>query len=114
MVRSYKSQEPWINPSSSIDTARYHINMVANNTPGNRGNVGLYQLHAGFALNTADKRSQTIRVFISNEKEGPYISKPRAYINYALRMRISQKSYLSSGISYGFSSATINASLVTN
>lgn len=114
VVRSYKNQEAWINPSSSVDTSRYHVNMVANTTSGSRGNVGLYQLYAGFALKTSEKQSQTMRIFISNEREGPYISKPRAYLSYTLRMRISQKSYLSSGISYGFSSATINASLVTN
>lgn len=114
VVTSYKGQEVWINPSSSMDTSQYYANMVANYRAGNRGNVGLYQLDAGVHFLSGNKNNQVIRVLFSSEKEGPYISKPRGYINYGFRLALNKKLSLSSGIAYGFSSNNIQVAQVSN
>jgi hypothetical protein len=49
------------------------------------------------------------RILVFNEREGPYISKPRGYFNYALELALAKEAFLNAGISLGFSSVNFSA-----
>lgn len=52
-------------------------------------------------FNTENNQWHSARLLFQNEKEGPYISTPRFYGNYAIRIGLGEKSDLSGGISLG-------------
>jgi len=45
--------------------------------------------------------AQALRLVLSNEKQGPYISTPRGYINYAYELPLSEEVSVSAGASAG-------------
>lgn len=53
-------------------------------------------------FNTDKNQWHSGRLLFQNEKEGPYISTPRFYGNYAVRIGLGEKSGLLGGISLGF------------
>ncbi len=44
----------------------------------------------------------SIRLSVTNEKQGPYISSPRAYANYAYELPLGLETRLALGLSFGF------------
>lgn len=53
--------------------------------------------------------NQSIRAIFQNEKEGPYISSPKFYGNYAIRLPITDDIFLYTGIALGISSLSFTA-----
>lgn len=53
-------------------------------------------------------RTTAIRVIASSEKEGPYISTSRAYLNYTLGLQLNKDLFLLAGTSLGFVNPSYN------
>jgi hypothetical protein len=44
----------------------------------------------------------SLRLTVFNEKQGPYISSPRAYVNYGYELRLGEETRLAGGLAMGF------------
>ncbi|WMJ72035.1 type IX secretion system membrane protein PorP/SprF [Cytophagaceae bacterium ABcell3] len=81
--------------------------------------TGPFSAIATYAFTATGYRRQdngvvhTGRVFMFNEAEGPYISRPRAYLNYANRMPLAEDLFLSAGLALGFAGNTYSAPTVS-
>jgi hypothetical protein len=104
----------WVNPSLIVsDSVDYEVNLASKNRINTLGNVAINQLDAGLFFGKL-KYNQQLKVLLLNEKEGPYISRPRAYFNYAIRLPINKETELALGTSFGFASSFIDASAISS
>ncbi len=56
-----------------------------------------------------DQRQQLFRLLAHNERDGPYISRPRAYLNYAYRLTLSSEIKLALGYSMGIAGSNFDS-----
>lgn len=109
----FLSQKIFINPAIiERDSAAYTVQFASKVNTRAFGNVAIHQLNGGFQLRNKNK-IQAIRIQVSGEKEGPYISKTSAYFNYVIKIPITQNAYLGMGASLGFTSSFVDASSVS-
>lgn len=97
-----------LGPAFVPESGKYSVAGIYKFQPGDP-NLALYDLNAATIWGEETSNRQLIRLILSNEKEGPYISNPRAGLNYAYQLRLSEDSRLSAGLSLGFVSRVFNA-----
>jgi hypothetical protein len=60
-----------------------------------------------------NESTQTVRVLLNNEQEGPYINSPKAYFNYAYSFLLDENTRLYSGVAFGASGLYFSAPSAT-
>lgn len=60
-----------------------------------------------FNVNKAN--NHMLRLYFYNEKDGPYIHRPRAYANYAYKIMLTEDTYVSTGVALGFAQTAFTA-----
>jgi len=60
-----------------------------------------------FNVNKAN--NHMLRLYFYNEKDGPYIHRPRAYANYAYKIKLAEDTYVSTGLAFGFAQTAFTA-----
>lgn len=110
---TFQQQKVWINPAFVSEAGNYNLNFQKHFRTVNRGQAGLYFFDAGTWIRK-DSMAHGFRVLVVNEKEGPYISRPRAYFNYAFSRQLTYHWALYSGASFGFFSTFISAATATS
>lgn len=110
---TFQQQKVWVNPGYVSEEGSYNLNFQTHFRTVNRGQAGLYFFDGGTWIRK-DSMAHGFRVLVSNEKEGPYISRPRAYFNYTQLRKLTRQWSLYSGVSVGFFSTFITASTATS
>lgn len=101
-----------ISPSFIPDHGNYGFSGVYKFKPG-EPNVALFDINAVVIKELENNHKQLFRISFYNEKEGPYISSPRGYGNYAYRVVLSTTTSISAGVSLGFVSRQFSAPSAT-
>ena len=109
---SYSVNKVVLSPSFIPENGNYGLSGVYKFKPG-EANIALYDISAMAIKNLDNNNKQLFRLSFYNEKEGPYISSPRAYGNYAYRIGLSKEASLSAGIALGFVSRQFSAPSAT-
>lgn len=109
---TFQQQKVWVNPAYVSEVGDYSLNFQTHFRTVNRGQAGLYFFDGGNWIRK-DSVAHGFRLLVANEKEGPYISRPRAYVNYALLRPLTRHWSLYSGVSFGFFSTFISAATTT-
>lgn len=109
---TFQQQKVWVNPAYVSEVGNYSLNFQTHFRTVNRGQAGLYFFDGGTWIRK-DSVAHGFRLLVANEKEGPYISRPRAYVNYALLRPLTRHWSLYSGVSFGFFSTFISAATTT-
>ncbi len=109
---SYSVNRVVLSPSYIPENGNYGVSGVYKFKPG-EANIALYDISAMAVKNLDNNNKQLFRLSFYNEKEGPYISSPRAYGNYAYRISLSKETSLSAGIAMGFVSRQFSAPSAT-
>lgn len=60
-------------------------------------------------FNVDKPNNHMLRLYFYNEKDGPYIHKPRAYANYAYKIKLRKDTYVSTGVALGFAQTGFTA-----
>lgn len=105
---SFAINKAVLSPSYIPEEGNYGLSGVYKFKTG-QANWALYDVNASLVSDLANNNKQLFRISFFNEKEGPYISSPRAYINYAYRISISKESSISAGVAFGFLSKQFSA-----
>jgi hypothetical protein len=98
-----------INPSYISENVSFTLNSYYKFREGSFSDINTF--FAGGEKIIYSDRSYThgIRLMVFNEKEGQYISRPKAYINYAVEIPVTSDTRICSGLSAGISSANFTA-----
>lgn len=109
---SYAINKVVLTPSYIPTVGKYGMSGVYKFKPG-ESNIALYDMSAVLVSNLENSNKQVFRISFYNEKEGPYITSPRGYGNYAYQVAISQNTMLSAGVALGFVSKQFSAPSAT-
>jgi hypothetical protein len=71
--------------------------------------IATYSFTAAVVARKQNRRAHVLRLVFFNQKEGPYIQKPRAYLNYVYQIAINEYTSLSAGVALGFASVYFSA-----
>ncbi len=113
MFAGFFNHQSLFNPAFQQDTGRAIFSASLKSRTGAFKNIATYYASIERTFMNEKKSGHTIRLFFFNEKEGPYIEKPRGYINYAYRLAVSDHTSLSSGASIGFTQLAYTAPSAT-
>ena len=102
-----------INPAFQQDTGRIVISAAIKSRTGAFKNIATYYASLERSFMNKKNTGHTLRLIFYNEKEGPYIEKPRGYFNYAYRLKLSEKIVLSAGAAIGFVQAAFTVPSAT-
>jgi hypothetical protein len=64
-------------------------------------NVANYYFSGSRTLRDSNGNTHSFRVNFSNDKNGPYISSPKLMVNYAYKLRLASKTYITAGFAFG-------------
>lgn len=83
------------------DTGTVLLKAANKSRTGPLNKIGLTFVSAGVVLYNPNKSKHLIRFIGISENEGPYIKRPRAYLNYSYQLPLSNSVKLSAGFSLG-------------
>lgn len=63
--------------------------------------ISTFNFSAARIIRHENESTQTIRVLLNNEQEGPYINTPKLLLNYVYSLRIAENTQLFSGLALG-------------
>ncbi len=97
------------NPAYVPDDSKVSLAAYYKFKQGKYGGINSFMAEAEKTASAGNKNLNSFRLFFFNEREGPYISRPRAYFNYALEVNIAQDMSITSGVNIGFASVNFTA-----
>lgn len=97
------------NPAFQQDTGRIAFSASIKARPGAFKGIATY--YAALERNFMNQKNSghTLRIIFYDEKEGPYISKQRGYLNYAYRLAIANQTFIAAGMDLGFTQVAFSA-----
>lgn len=98
-----------INPAWTADEKRATLNSLYKSRSGLFNEVATITAYGDVLLNSKSNVGQVARVLFQNEKEGPYISSPKFYGNYAVKIPLREDLFLSAGLALGVASISFTA-----
>ncbi len=113
MFAGFFNHQPLINPSFQQDTGRIAVAASLKSRMGVFKSIATYYASLDRNFITRKNTGHTLRVLFYNEKEGPYIEKPRGYIGYAYRLHLSRQTVFAAGVSAGFAQIAFTAPSAT-
>lgn len=106
---SYFNDISLINPAYIPQEGRLELKAIYKFRRGLLSDISTFAASGSKYWNTDKNTSQAGRLIFQNEREGPYISSPKTYLNYALRLTLSSNTSLMTGLSLGFSGLSFTA-----
>lgn len=98
-----------INPAYLPDASRFSLGSVYKSRTGLLNEVASTAAYGAIHLKPEKRVGQALRLLFFNEKEGPYISSPKGYANYALKIPINEDISLYTGLALGMASMSFTA-----
>lgn len=98
-----------INPAWTADEKRATLNSLYKSRSGLFNEVATITAYGDVLLNPKGNVGQVARILFQNEKEGPYISSPKFYGNYAVKIPLREDLFLSAGLAFGVASVSFTA-----
>ncbi|WP_028981771.1 PorP/SprF family type IX secretion system membrane protein [Sporocytophaga myxococcoides] len=110
---TYFNNTAIVNPGFVPEDSKAEFFSMYRQRTGAFQKIASYSVTCSKVFRKENKAAHLARVFFFNEKEGPYIDKPRAYFNYAYAIPISEETSLSAGLSAGFTQVYFSAPSAT-
>lgn len=98
-----------VNPSYVPEEGNVDLMAVHKFRRGLLSDVSTFAATGQRAWRTEKKPTRVARLIFINEREGPYISSPKFYGNYAMQLPLSSEASLMAGVSLGFSGVNFSA-----
>ncbi|MBO9699502.1 MAG: PorP/SprF family type IX secretion system membrane protein [Sporocytophaga sp.] len=110
---TYFNNTAIVNPGFVPEDSKAEFFSMYRQRTGAFQKIASYSLTCSKVFRKENNTAHLARVFFSNEKEGPYINKPRAYFNYAYVIPLAEETSLSAGLSAGFTQVYFSAPSAT-
>ena len=113
MFAGFHNHQSLFNPAFQQDTGRMAFSASIKSRMDAFKNIATY--YASLERNFMNERNggHTVRLLFYNEKEGPYIEKPRGCLNYAFRIKLAEETFFSAGTAVGFTQVAFSAPSAT-
>ena len=98
-----------VNPSYVPEIGKVNLTATHKFRQGLLGDISTFSASGEKVWRSQESYTHVGRLIFVNEKEGKYISSPKAYANYALRINLSEETSLMSGIALGVSGINYSA-----
>lgn len=102
-----------VSPGYVPDTGTFEAALSYKFRQGQLNKVSTLSFAAAKILRT-EHNTHVLRVTMFNERQGPYITSPKAYMNYAYELRLRPEMRLYAGVSLGVSSIYFSAPTFSN
>lgn len=102
-----------LNPAFQKDTGKMAFTASIKARTGAFKGIATY--YAALERNFMNEKNSghTVRIIFYDEKEGPYIGKPRGYLNYAYRLVVANQTFVGAGAALGFTQVAFSAPSVS-
>lgn len=98
-----------MNPAYVNETSKASLGSLYKSRTGLLNEVSSMTAYGDLSIKPNRDISQVVRMVFQNEKEGPYISSPKFYGNYAIRLPIAYDVFLYTGLALGISTLSFTA-----
>ena len=106
---AYFNNMPLISPAYIPADVKMNLSLSYKTRTGALNKISTLNFAFTRVLNVNKPNNHMIRLYFYNEKDGPYIHKPRAYANYAYKIKLTEDTYVSTGIALGFAQTGFTA-----
>lgn len=113
LYSAYFNNLALVNPAFVPEEGRVELLATYKNRTGPFRKIATYSFTGGRFFRKENESVHAARIIFWNEREGPYIQKPRAYANYAYQLPLSEKISLSAGLAVGFAQVAFSAPSAT-
>jgi len=100
---------PLVNPSYVEKSGKAAFNASYKARTGPFKKIATYAFTGDLIFRKANESAHAGRVLVLSQKEGPYISRPSAYLNYAYLVPVSKETAIFAGVAVGFSGIYFSA-----
>jgi type IX secretion system PorP/SprF family membrane protein len=113
LYSAYFNNVTLINPSFIPSEGKVDLVATYKNRIGPFSKIATYSFTGAKVFRKENQTAHLARIIFFNEKEGPYIQRPRGYANYAYSLPLTENTQLSAGIALGFSQIAFSAPSAT-
>lgn len=106
---AYFNNMPLISPSYIPRDVKMNLSLSYKTRTGALNKISTLNFAFTRVININKPNNHMVRLYFYNEKDGPYIHKPRAYANYAYKIKLAEDTYVSTGIALGFAQTGFTA-----
>ncbi len=110
---TYFNNTAIVNPGFVQEDSKAEFFSMYRQRTGAFQKIASYSLTCSRVFRKENNAAHLARVVFSNDKEGPYINKPRAYFNYAYAIPLAEETSLSAGLAAGFTQVYFSAPSAT-
>ncbi len=110
---TYFNNTAIVNPGFVQEDSKAEFFSMYRQRTGAFQKIASYSVTCSKVFRKENNAAHLARVFFSNDKEGPYIDKPRAYFNYAYVIPLAEETSLSAGLAAGFTQVYFSAPSAT-
>ncbi|GAL84385.1 hypothetical protein CHU_0779 [Sporocytophaga myxococcoides] len=110
---TYFNNTAIVNPGFVQEDSKAEFFSMYRQRTGAFQKIASYSLTCSRVFRKENNAAHLARIFFSNDKEGPYIDKPRAYFNYAYVIPFAEETSLSAGLAAGFTQVYFSAPSAT-
>ncbi len=106
---AYFNNMPLVSPAYIPKDVKMNLNLSYKTRTGALNKISTFNFAFSRVFNYTQKNNHLLRLYFYNEKDGPYIHKPRAYINYAYRITLAENLTVSTGLALGIAQTAFTA-----
>jgi type IX secretion system PorP/SprF family membrane protein len=110
---TYFNNTAIVNPGFVQEDSKAEFFSMYRQRTGAFQKIASYSVTCSKVFRKENNAAHLARVFFSNDKEGPYINKPRVYFNYAYAIPLAEETSLSAGLAAGFTQVYFSAPSAT-
>lgn len=110
---AYFNNMALISPAYVPEEVKMNLSLSYKTRTGALNKISTLNFAFTRVFNVSKPNNHVLRLYFYNEKDGPYIHKPRAYANYAYKIKLAENTYVSTGIALGFAQTGFTAPSAT-
>jgi len=106
---AYFNNMALVSPAYIPKEVKMNLNLSYKTRTGALNKISTFNFAFTRVFNYTKPNSHLLRLYFYNEKDGPYIHKPRAYVNYAYKIALTENLFVSTGIALGIAQTAFTA-----
>ncbi len=98
-----------VTPSYFPKDVKVNLSLSYKTRTGALNKISTFNVAFTRVFNHTKSANHLLRIYFYNEKDGPYIHRPRAYLNYGYKIALSKNMNIAAGAAFGFAQTAFTA-----
>lgn len=98
-----------VTPSYFPESVKVNLSLSYKTRTGALNKISTFNVAFTRVFNHDKANNHLLRMYFYNEKDGPYIHRPRAYLNYGYKIALSKQATIAAGAAFGFAQTAFTA-----